>query len=133
MKVRGPRVYGTADGMTDPEILLTVEILLAAHIVALALAVFGKRGILPLLPVNLLIAVIVLIVIGARGHHLFAPFDWPQLGLAATECAVIAISIAAWRRLRGFRALSCGIFSLHLLATIGALLFMATFSITRLI
>jgi len=43
------------------------------------------------------------------------------------------VSIAAWRRARGLKMLSAMIFALHLLATIGALVFMLTFTMDRLI
>lgn len=121
--------------MTDSQIVLTVSLLLAAHVAAIIATIVRRhRGVAPLLAVNLIVAAIVLIAIGSRGRYLFTPPDWPVLALAAGECGVIALSLATWRRARrGYRGLSIGIFALHLLATTAALIFMLTFSMTRLI
>jgi|GEM_PF-3597011 hypothetical protein len=119
--------------MTDTQILTAAWLILAAHIVALAMALFGKRGIRPLLPVNIAVAAIMLLGVAARGHYLFAPPDWPVIALGLIEAGVIMVSIAAWRRARGLKMLSAMIFALHLLATIGALVFMLTFTMDRLI
>src|SRR5947209_3892905 len=104
--------------MTDCQILATAWAILGAHLVALAIARFGKRGARPLLPVNIGVAMIVLMGVAARGHYLFAPPDWPLIAFAAIEMGVILLSIAAWRRSRGFAAVAAMIFTLHLLATI---------------
>jgi len=120
--------------MSDGEILAVAWLILAAHGAALAFALFGRRGIGPLLPVNIGVAAIVLAGVVTRGRYLFAPPDWLILALAAAELGVIAVSIAAWRRgSRPLAALAGVAFTLHLLATIALLLFLLTFRMDRLI
>jgi|SRR6185369_1020551 len=120
--------------MSDGEVLAIAWLIVAAHGVALAFALFGRRGVRPLLPVNIGVAAIVLAGVAARWPYLFAPPDWPMLALAAAELGVISVSIAARRQRSGPLALLVGAgFTLHLLATAALLLFMLTFKMDRLI
>jgi len=120
--------------MSDGAVLTLAWLILAAHVVALAFALFGGRRVRPLMPVNIGVAAIALTGVAARGRYLFAPPDWLILALAAAELGVIAVSIAAWRRgSRPLAALAGVAFTLHLLATIALLLFLLTFRMDRLI
>jgi len=120
--------------MSDGEILAVAWLILAAHGAALAVALFRRGGIGPLLPVNIGVAAIVLAGVATRWSYLFATPDWPMLVLAAAELGVIAVSFAAWRRRsRPLAALAVAAFNLHLLATAALLLFMLTFKMDRLI
>ncbi|MFI5012612.1 MAG: hypothetical protein ACHQAY_09710 [Hyphomicrobiales bacterium] len=118
--------------MTDDDIVKSIGIgLMLAHGGALMAATALRKGIIPVLVLNLLLSAGVVIYWAPRFSELFHYVD-AVLAFVAFELVVLASSILA---LRGFRVPHLVIwveFAAHAILNAAALLFMFTFKMMRM-
>lgn len=109
-------------------------LVLAAHVVALAWALWSPKRIGLLLSVNAAVSASVLATEAQRLRYILAaPPDGQLLALIAFELVVLAAALWAFRGRRLPIIVSCVAFGLHLCASVAAVLFVLTFRMTRLL
>jgi hypothetical protein len=106
--------------------------LLLAHVGALVWSVWFRKGITPVLALNLLLSGSVVVYWGLNFADLLTSIEALWV-FVAFECVVLAISLLQAFRVRVPRAALWVAFTAHALMTAAAFLFILTFRITRLI
>jgi hypothetical protein len=106
-----------------------VVLVLAAHVGALAGFWYAPRGLGWLLSLNVVVALAVVGYAGTRARFILAGMDWPYLALVAFELIVLIAAFLAFRANRPAMIFSCVACGLHLLTSIGAVVFAFTFKI----
>jgi hypothetical protein len=125
----------SAQGMMESmdDIVKTIaSALMLAHIAAFVWAGVLRRGIAPVLALNILVSVGVIAYWIPRISELFHYVDAMQ-GFVGFELAVMATSLLAVGRFRVPRALIWIEFAVHALFVAATLAFMFTFKLTRLV
>ena len=121
--------------MSDDEVVkLVVGTSLVAHVVALLRTFRPRNRFTLLLSVNVAVSVSILAYQGQRLRYTFAPpVDLQMVAFIVAEAFVLAAAAWAFGGHRVPLVVSCLAFALHVCATIAAIPFMLTFSMTRLI
>jgi hypothetical protein len=119
--------------MSNAQLTAMTFLILAAHIAALGAAVVFKRGPGAALGLNLVLAAVTVIWLALHPKWLNAPIDWQVAGLVAFEALVAGAAVLALRGVGPAVGVSWTAFGLHLLASVGAVVFVLTFKIDRLI
>ena len=118
--------------MSNAELDVVVLAIFALHLGVLIQALFWRREQRPLPALNAGLAVATLLVLTARGPRYLAPADWPVIGFAAFEVAVLVCAAQALTGRRWAMWASRAAFGLHFVVSVLAAIFALTFKMTRL-
>jgi hypothetical protein len=118
--------------VSNTELTVVTLAALAAHIAALTAALLLRRGTGALLPVNLVVACVLLGFVASHPRYFQDPVDWQVAGMAAFELFAIAAAVAARWHVWFAAPISCIVFGVHFLSSAGAVAFALTFKMTRL-
>jgi hypothetical protein len=118
--------------MSNAQFTAATCLVLAAHLLALALTLMRWRGGGPIQVVNLAVASGILLYLALHPRLFQTPVDEQMLALLGFALLSLAAAVAASRQVPFAMVLCWLAFALQLLASLAAVTFALTFRITRL-